>query len=170
MVTPNQVTAAYKANLESMLDYTAKAFEGVEKLADLNMQVAKASFSESLDNTKKALSAKDAQELLSMQASLVQPLAQKMLNYSRYLYEIAANVQTELNKVNEKNFSSGTNSVETSLEGFSKDSQAFAESAASMVRTAVGSAYESVNKATKQAMDLVEGGLQTATTPKAAKK
>ena len=63
-LTAEQVIAANKANVETLFGLTNKAFEGVEKLIDLNLQVAKAALSEAADATKAALSVKDAQELL----------------------------------------------------------------------------------------------------------
>ena len=40
-LTPEQFAAANKANLETLFGLTNKAFEGVEKLVELNLQVAK---------------------------------------------------------------------------------------------------------------------------------
>ena len=50
-MTQDQFAAASKANLETLFGLTSKAFEGVEKLVELNLQVAKASLSESAENT-----------------------------------------------------------------------------------------------------------------------
>ena len=44
--TPEQIAAAQKANLETLFGLTSKAFEGVEKLVELNMQVAKTTLAE----------------------------------------------------------------------------------------------------------------------------
>ena len=42
MLTQEQIAAAHKANLETFFGLTNKAFEGVEKLVELNLQVVKA--------------------------------------------------------------------------------------------------------------------------------
>ena len=76
MMTPEQIVASQKANVETLFGLTAKAFEGVEKMVELNLSVAKAALDESANNTQAALSVKDAQELLAMQANLFQPLAE----------------------------------------------------------------------------------------------
>ena len=68
-LTPEQFAAANKANLETLFGLTNKAFEGVEKLVELNLQVAKAALGEAADNAKAMLAVKDAQELLALQAS-----------------------------------------------------------------------------------------------------
>ncbi len=88
-LTPEQVIAANKANLETLMGLTNKAFSGVEQLIELNMAAAKAAMADSQKNASAALSVKDAQELLALQASLFQPLAEKAVAYNRHLYEIA---------------------------------------------------------------------------------
>ena len=76
MLTPDQLLAAHKANIETLFGLTNKAFEGVEKLVELNLQVAKAAIGEAAENTRAALSVKDAQELVALQAALLQPTAE----------------------------------------------------------------------------------------------
>src|SRR6478735_8799875 len=71
MLTAEQIIAAQKAHLETLFDLTGKAFEGVEKLVELNLQVAKASLGEAAETAKSALAAKDAQEFLALQAGLL---------------------------------------------------------------------------------------------------
>mgnify|MGYP006190889687 CR=1 FL=1 len=60
--TPDQFVAAQKATLETLFGLTHKAFEGVEKLVELNLQDAKTT----LDNI-----AKFQQDLLT-NAGLIQ--------------------------------------------------------------------------------------------------
>jgi hypothetical protein len=47
MLTPEQLVASQKANLETIYGLTTKAFEGVEKLVELNLQATKAALAES---------------------------------------------------------------------------------------------------------------------------
>ena len=70
-LTPEQIVAANKANIETLFGLTNKAFEGVEKLVELNLQVAKTALGEAAENTMAVLAVKDAQELLALQASLL---------------------------------------------------------------------------------------------------
>ena len=53
--TPEQMIAAHKANVETLFGLTAKAFEGVEKLVELNLQVARASLSEAAETAQAAM-------------------------------------------------------------------------------------------------------------------
>ncbi|WP_020201186.1 MULTISPECIES: TIGR01841 family phasin PhaP1 [Cupriavidus] len=163
--TPEQVAAAQKANLETIFGLTTKAFEGVEKLVELNLQVVKATFAENVDNAKKALSAKDPQEFLAIQASLVQPVAEKTLAYSRHLYEIASETQSEFTKVAEAQLAESSKKVQALVENFAKNAPAGSESTVAIVKSAISAAnnaYESVQKATKQAVEIAESNFQAA--------
>src|SRR6218665_1749719 len=101
MLTAEQLVAAHKANIETLFGLTSKAFEGVEKLVELNLQVAKAALGEVAQTTQAALNAKDAQELLALQAGLLQPAAEKAAAYSRHVYDIAAATNADLGKAAE---------------------------------------------------------------------
>ncbi|ODV40962.1 Phasin (PHA-granule associated protein) [Cupriavidus sp. UYMMa02A] len=165
ILTPEQVAAAQKANLETLFGLTTKAFEGVEKLVELNLQVVKTTFAENVDNAKKALSAKDAQELLAIQASLVQPVAEKTLAYTRHLYEIASETQSEFTKVAEAQLAEGSKNVQALVENLAKNAPAGSESTVAIVKSAISAAnnaYESVQKATKQAVEIAESNFQAA--------
>ena len=87
MLTAEQIVAAQKANIETLFGLTQKAFEGVEKLVELNLQATKAALAESANSTQALLSVKDPQELLALQTSLLQPMAEKTVAYSRHLYD-----------------------------------------------------------------------------------
>jgi len=167
ILTPEQIAAAQKANLETLFGLTTKAFEGVEKLVELNLQVVKTTFAENVDNAKKALSAKDAQELLAIQASLVQPVAEKALAYTRHLYEIASETQSEFTKVAEAQLAEGSKNVQTLVDNIAKNAPAGSESTVAIVKSAISAAnnaYESVQKATKQAVEIAESNFQAAAT------
>src|ERR1700738_5209442 len=81
LLTLEQITAAQKANLDTLFGLTNKAFEGFEKLVQLNLEVVKSTLAEIQDNAQKALSVKEPQELLALQASPMQPFAEKILSY-----------------------------------------------------------------------------------------
>lgn len=178
MMTPEQIVASNKANVETLFGLTAKAFEGVEKMVELNLSVAKAALDESANNTQAALSVKDAQELLAMQANLFQPLAEKTSAYSRHLYDIASGTGQEFTKAFEAQSAAAQKQFAALVETSTQNAPAGSEQAVAIMKgalNAANSAYESVQKAVKQATDMAESNLaamtQTAAaTPKAAKK
>jgi phasin family protein len=166
MLTAEQVMAAQKANLETLFDLTSKAFEGVEKLVELNLQVAKATMGEAAETTKAALSVKDAQELLSLQAGLLQPSAEKAAAYSRHLYDIATATNAELTKAAESQFADVQKAFMANVDGAMKNAPAGSENAVALVKSAMAAAsnaYETANKAAKQAADVAEANFTAMT-------
>ena len=165
-MTQDQVAAAAKANLETLFGLTSKAFEGVEKLVELNLQVAKATLTEAADSTKAALGAKDAQELMALQASLLQPSAEKAAAYSRHLYDIAAATTAEVTKAAETQFSELQKSFNSVVDTAVKNAPAGSENAVALIKSAIGAAnnaYESVQKASKQAAEMAEANFTAVT-------
>jgi phasin family protein len=162
-LTAEQVVAAQKSNIEVLFGLTNKAFEGVEKLVELNLQVARTAIGEVAENTKAALSAKDAQELMALQASLLQPAAEKAAAYSRHLYDIAATTTAEVNKVAESTAAEVQSKFLSVVDTAVKNAPAGSENAVALVKTAVAAAnnaFEGVQKAVKQATDVAEANFQ----------
>lgn len=162
--TAEQMIAAQKASIETLFGLTNKAFEGVEKLVELNLQVAKASLSEAAETTKAAMSIKDAQELLALQASLLQPAAEKAASYSRHLYDIVAGTNAEVTKVAEATIADAQKKTLAVVDTAVKNAPAGSENAVALVKSAVAAnnAY-SVNKAAKQAAEVAESNFQAMT-------
>ena len=165
-LTPEQFAAANKANLETLFGLTNKAFEGVEKLVELNLQVAKAAIGEAADNAKALMAVKDAQELLALQAAMLQPSAEKTAAYSRHLYDIATATGAEVTKTAEAQFADAQKKFMGVVDGAVKNAPAGTESAVALVKsaiTAANNAYESVHKAAKQAADMAEANFAAVT-------
>ena len=163
MLTAEQFVAAQKSNLETLFGLTNKAFEGVEKLVELNLQVARTAMGEVAENTKAALSVKDAQELLALQAGLLQPAAEKAAAYSRHLYDIAAATSAEVSKVAEATAAETQTKFLSLVDSAVKNAPAGSENAVALVKSAVAAAnnaFEGVQKAVKQATDAAEANFQ----------
>jgi phasin family protein len=175
MMTVDQILAAQKANVETLFGLTNKAFAGVEKLMELNIHASKAALAEAADNTKAALSVKDAQELLALQAGLFQPLAEKTASYSRHLYDIASSTGAEFGAALEAQTAEGQKKFMSFIDTASKNAPAGSETAVAMMKSAVSAAnnaFDSVQKAVKQASDMAEQNFNSvaATAKTAAKK
>jgi phasin family protein len=159
MLTAEQLLAAQKANLETLFGLTAKAFEGVEKLVELNVTASKAALTEAADTAQSILSVKDAQELLALQASLFQPLAEKTAAYSRHLYDIASSTSTEFGRAFEGQVAESQKKFLAVVDNAAKNAPAGSETAVAVFKSAVAAgnnALESVQKAVKQAADVAE--------------
>ncbi len=157
--TADQFIAAQKATIETLFGLTSKAFEGVEKLVELNLTASKAALAEAADTTQAILGVKDAQELLALQASLFQPLAEKTAAYSRHLYDIAAGTGAEFGRAFEEQAAEPQKKFLAVVDNAAKNAPAGSETAVAVFKSAVAAgnnALESVQKAVKQASDVAE--------------
>lgn len=163
MLTAEQIMASHKANIETLIGLTSKAFEGVEKLVELNMQVAKTSLAEATETANAALSIKDAQELLALQAGLLQPAAEKAAAYSRHVYDIVAGANANFTKAAEATLADSQKKVLSVVDTAVKNAPPGTESAVALVKSAMAAAnnaYESMHKAAKQATEVAESNFQ----------
>jgi len=182
MLTAEQILAAQKASFETLFGLTNKAFEGVERLAQLNLTTSKAALADAASHTQALLNVRDAQELLALQAGLIQPLAEKTAAYNRDLYEIASGTCAEFGKA----FEAECAEAQRSFAEFGKACEADAAEARKMfvvladaaarnapagteaavaaltsAVTAANNAFESVQKTVKQAAEVAEANFHT---------
>jgi phasin family protein len=174
MLTVEQVVASQKASVETLLGLTSKAFEGVEKIVELNLSASKAALADTGEQAKAFLSVKDAQELLALQSGLLQPLAEKTAAYSRHLYDIATASTAELSKAFEGQTAEAQQKFMGLVDSAAKNAPAGSESAVAVMKSAVAAAsnaLETVQKAVKQATDVAEANFNavSATAVNAAK-
>ena len=165
MLTAEQVIASQKATVETLFGLTNKAFAGVEKLVELNVQASKAALAETANQTQALMGVKDAQELLALQAGLMQPLAEKTAAYSRHLYDIATGTTSEFNKAVESQAADAQAKFMSLVDGAAKNAPAGSETAMAVMKNAVAAAnnaFESVQKAVKQATDMAEANFNAA--------
>lgn len=165
-----QISAATKTQIESQLalfnTLTSKAFEGVEKMIDLNMTAVRSSFDEVTASAQQLLAAKDPQEFFSVSASQAQPTAEKALAYGRHLAGIFSTVQTEIARVAEEKIAETNRNAVAFVEEVSKNAPAGTENAVAIMKSAMGNSYagfEQLSKTTKQAVEAFEANVTNAT-------
>lgn len=166
----NNVNAQFadiaKSNVASAVEAADAAFNGVEKLVDLQLKVAKNSLSQGAENLKALVSVKDVQELVKVQASLAMPALESAVAYANAAYGIMSETGNVFAKMAESQISASNEKITSAVEEFSKSAPAGSESGVALVKsalTAANAAYETASKAAKQAVAAVEQNVQSAT-------
>lgn len=166
MLDTAQFAATQQANVDVLLGLTAKAFEGVEQLTALNLQVVKASLGEAAEFSLAALSAKDPQSLLALQAGVLQPAAERASAYGRQVYGIVSSTKTEIEKVAAEQTSGMQNSFIAAVEAASKNAPEGSSSGIALFKSAMAAAnnaFDGLQKATRQATDAAEANYTAVT-------
>ena len=165
-VTPEQIQAAGKANVETMLSLAATQFAAMEKLATLNANAVKSAFEDGLTNTRALFGAKDVQEFINLQSTLATPAIEKAIAYSKSVYEVASETNAELSKVAEKRVAEWNENFSALLDKAVKNAPAGSDVAVAAVKSmmaAANSAYDNMTKVAKQATEIAEANVAAAT-------
>ncbi|MFC5461553.1 TIGR01841 family phasin [Massilia niabensis] len=168
---PEQFSNATKANFETQFalfsSLSAKTFESVEKLVELNIATARAAMESNSNTARQLLSAKAPQEFFQVAASQAQPAAEKAVAYNRQLAAIATGTGAEFSKAAEGQIVEANRKVIALVDEVSKNAPAGSETFVAAVKTAISNAnagYEQFSKTTKQAVEAIENNVNNAVT------
>jgi phasin family protein len=168
MITVEQIVNTQKTNIDTLFGLTSKAFEGVEKLIGLNISTTKTAMTEAAQTTRLALSAKDPQELVALQTSLLQPAAEKAAAYGRNVYEIAASTGAEVTRVVEAQSAEAQAKFMAIVDTAVKNAPAGTENGVALIKTALAAAnnaFETTQKAARQAAEVAETNFKAMSSP-----
>lgn len=165
MTTPqDQFAALQKANLDTTISLANAVLAGAERLANLQLATAKDLLAENAKTARSLMSVKNPQELAGLQTT-VEPIMERALAYSRGIYEVTSQTQGEIAKVLEgrlKHLSAAMNeAMETAAKAGPGSDVAMAALKSAMA--AANSAYDNVQKMTKQVTELTEANISAAT-------
>jgi phasin family protein len=160
-----QFTAVNKAVVDSLTTLANTSLVGTERLAALNLNAARAFFSDSAANVGALLTAKDPQTLFALQGSLSRPAIEKAVAYSRSVYEILNESSNGLTQVIEDQAAEIKKNFSAAIEQSLKNAPAGSEPVVAVVKSALAqadSAYETLAQSAKQAKALLEANVASA--------
>ena len=163
--TPDNLSEAQKQNIDAMMKLSQKAFEGIEKMVDLQLNAARASLQETSEKFKALMSVKDAQDVVNLNKDLGAPNAEQALAYSRTIYDIASQTSSEVQRLIDAQIADANKKLVDTLDEFSRNAPAGSESIVAMMKsslTAANSAYETANKAARQVVEMAERNMRAA--------
>ncbi|MBL8474100.1 MAG: phasin family protein [Rhodocyclaceae bacterium] len=165
-VSPEEVVAAAKAGVEFGLSLANVAFVGVERLSALNLNTVRAALEDLSANVKLVMAVKDVQGVAGLQDAVVKPSLDKVVAYSKSVYELAQQTQEEVAKLVEAKVAELNKSVAAALEAAAKSAPVGSDAAVAAVKqvlAAADAAYANVNKAVKQVAEVAEANVAAAT-------
>ncbi|MDP3539580.1 MAG: phasin family protein [Azonexus sp.] len=155
-----------KTGFNFALFFANTAFDGIERLALLNLAAARSIFEASIGNISTLLGAKDVQSFVSLQKSISAPSLEKGMEYSRNVIAIASETKDKIAKEVEVHVADTNAKVSGMVEKALASAPAGSEVAVAAVKTAIktaNEAYEGLNKAAKQAAEVAEASVSAAT-------
>jgi phasin family protein len=164
VITTEQIRALNKAAVDSAFSIATTQFAAIQKLSMLNTSTAKAVLDDSIANTKALLGSKDVQEYVALQSKLASPAIEKAVSYSKSVYAVAAETNSELSKVAEKHVAELNESFAALLDKASQGAPAGSDIAFSVIRsflTVTNSTFDNMSKATQRAGEVANANIDT---------
>jgi phasin family protein len=161
-----QFTATQQANMNAVADLSQSAFASFERLVELNMAAGKAAVGESFANMQALMAAKSPQDLMAVQAALVQPAFEKSVSYGRHIADIANSTGAQFSQAVESKMAESEQAVKSLVENSLKNAPAGSDAAVAVIKTAFEAsqtAAETLKKVAKQAADSAETSMKAAT-------
>lgn len=163
---PEQIAAGVNANLDILFNVTGDATENVEKLIDLNRQTTRSALITTQEYILNALSVRDPQTWLVLQMSLVAPVAEKTLTYSRELFGIVSAAHAEFTRRAQAQSELYVRRMQTLVADVVKNAQAGSEAAVAAWKSATASTstfVDTLQKAGQQAVEVAPRNLEPST-------
>jgi phasin family protein len=164
--TPEQLVALHKSNLESFQAMTASSLSALEKLTQLNVAATRSTLAETSDRLSALFEAKDVKQLAELAAANAQPTGDKVAAYAKHVFDIAQQSGTEIVKAVEQQVAESNRQMHAMVDAVAKTAPAGSEGLVTFVKSAMaaaGTAYDQVNKASKQVVEMAEANVAAAT-------
>jgi phasin family protein len=166
MYSPTQQFAELnKAGVAQATRLAAIALENTEKLVKLNLSAAKAAFAQGVEGATAVASVKDVQELLALPTKYAETGVQSVVGYSRSLYEIGSEVQSQYSALAEEAVAGYTKGLASWVEKASASAPAGSEVAINAMKSTVAAttaAFDQFQKASKQVVSLADASVRAA--------
>ncbi len=154
MTKPTEQFAKMQADQARNLGTAAtRTLEGFQKLAELNLQTARASMEASGEQIRELLAARDVKTLTELVTSYSKPQPDAFKAYAQAVYAISRETGSELASIVEEQVAESQRQLYSAVEELAAKAPAGSEGAVAFTRqvlAASSTAYEQLNKAARQ--------------------
>ncbi len=162
-----QISDLSKAGVANAIKLASMSIEKAEKLVALNLNAAKLALAQGVEGAQAAASVKDVQELMALRSKITELGVQTALGYSRTLYELSTEAQSEFSAFAEQAWTSYSKGFATWVERASAAAPAGSDVAVNVFRSGMAASTAMVDqfqKATKQVVSLADASYRAAAT------
>ncbi|HET6264379.1 MAG TPA: phasin family protein [Usitatibacter sp.] len=159
MIKIDQLTAANEAALAQFSQFAQLSLANLEKFAQLGLGAARENVEQATAHVQALAGAKDVHEVIALNSAALEPVMKRAYTYSRTAYEAAAETNTEVKRVFEKQAAEYNRAAVAALEEAFKYAPTGSESMVDNVKSAMAaaqSAYNNFASINRQILETVE--------------
>jgi phasin family protein len=167
------ISAASTGNVEAALKLASLSMDAATQLMRLQMEAAKAFVTEQAASVQSLGSVNDTRSTPVATSKFAEKAAEGAVDYSRKVYEIAAQTQHRIAALMEERFNAMRQEMEDAMTGLLQNAPGGAEPAVNAMKAAFASsqqAFDAMSKVARQAADAAEANVKAAVSSAAATK
>jgi len=161
----NPLSDLSSATVDAATRFTRISMDSTERAIAVQLEYAKGALSQASLNAKALAGARDVQELLALRTRIAENALENIMGYSRSLYEVASEAQSELSKLAEERMSSFQKAVTETVDQAAKSAPAGGDLAAAAIKSSLAAttaAFDTFSKAAKHAASFADAGVRGA--------
>ena len=172
MTTAAPLSELNRSTVDTAARLTRISLDSAERAFAIQLEYAKGAVTQATLTARAVSQVKDVQQLLSLRARIAENAVENLMGYSRSLYEVASEAQSELSKLAEERMASYQQAVVEAVDQATKAAPAGSDVALAAMKstlTAATAAFDTFNKAARQAASSADAGVKAASTAKSRK-
>jgi len=170
MPTPaNPLADITGATMESAARFTRISMDSAERAFGVQLEFVKGAVTKATADARALSNAKDIQEVLALRTRMAESTLESLMGYSRSLYEVASEAQSELGKLAEERMSTFQQAMTDTVDQATKSAPAGSDVAVAAIKSslaATNAAFDSFSKAAKHAASLADAGVRAGSKPR----
>lgn len=170
--TANPMSDLSSATVDAAARLAKVSMDSAERAIAVQLEYAKGAISQATLNAKAIAGAKDVQELLALRSRIAENTLENLMGYSRSLYEVASEAQSELSRLAEERMSSFQRAVTESVDQAARSAPAGGDLAAAAIKSSLAAttaAFDTFTKAARHAASFADAGVRGSGNGKARK-
>ena len=152
---------------------TSISMDSAERSFAVQLEYAKGALAQATLNARAVAQVKDVQELLALRTRIAENAVENLMGYSRSLYEVASEAQSEYSKLAEERMTRFQAAVAEGVEQAAKNAPGGSDVAVAAVKSqlaAATAAYDSFTKAARNMASYADAGVGAARSTARTKK
>ena len=165
MYNASQFAELNKANVAQATKLAAIALENAEKVLKLNLNATKLAIAQGVEGASAVAAVKDVQDLIALPTKYAESGVQSVVGYSRSLYEISSEAQSQFSALAEEALAGYTKGLASWVEKASQSAPAGSEVAINAMKSTVAAtsaAFDQFQKASKQVASFADASVRAA--------
>jgi phasin family protein len=160
-----QMSVAQKASAEVLMTLMRTSFEGMQRLAELNMAAARETFSSNVATVTKLAASKDVGDMARANQELARP--ERMLEYWRSVYDLVSAMQKDVSAVMQANYTQLTRTAASAIEQKKSSAVDGGDVIAGVMKNMLeqtNKAFDNMTAVANQMTSMANANIQAATT------